>query len=86
MGGQANFCINCNFSLPRSTGVLIVYEIGFPGRREVRSDLLPGLSLTLYLSPLLEGVYELSPGRVLWYWIDSHVRTAIHPLRWDDNY
>ena len=38
-----------------------------PGRRGVRSDLLPGLSLTLYLSPLLERVYGLLPGRVLWY-------------------
>ena len=45
-GGQANFYINCNFSLRTSTGILIVYEIGFPGRREVRSDLLPDL---LYL-------------------------------------
>jgi hypothetical protein len=44
MGGQANFYINCNFSLRTSTGILIVYEIGFPGRREVRSDLLPDLS------------------------------------------
>jgi hypothetical protein len=35
MGGQANFYINCNFSLRTSTGILIANEIGFPGRREV---------------------------------------------------
>jgi len=43
-GGQANFYINCNFSLRTSTGISIVYEIGFQGRREVRSDLPPDLS------------------------------------------
>jgi hypothetical protein len=35
---------------------------------------------------LLEAVYGLVPGRVLWYWIDSQVRTAILYLHWDDKY